>query len=90
MKDFPLMLAVAGTLIITLSGILGARRKLPVLTCAGYALGFIAAALFAATTIDPVTGSHSNFWLIWLIIAALAVIAGILLEIFIQPKPPRD
>ena len=82
MKQFPLYLLIVGIIVITVSGFIKGNRIAPILTVAGYIVGFFIGYLFAVTSYDPGGGTLNNMWLIWMGSYAAAIIAGILIEIF--------
>ena len=79
MKDWPNILALVGFIIIIIASIYG-RRKLSLLTVAGYMGGFILAMIFNTDGIDQGGGGTNNAWIIWGCVFILSVIVGLLLE----------
>lgn len=79
MKDWPNMLALVGLIIIIIASIYG-RRKLSVLTVAGYMGGFILAMIFNTDGLDQGGGGTNNAWIIWGCVFILSVIVGLFMD----------
>ena len=82
MKQFPVYLLIVGIIVIVVSGLIKGNRITPIFTTAGYIVGFFVGHLLAVTSYDPGVGILNNMWQIWISLYAIAIIAGVLIEIF--------
>lgn len=78
MKEWPLILLIAGILVISVSGILFARKFLPIFTAAGYAAGFALGHWFQS----DYGHSQNSLWIIWTCSFLASVLIGIGIELF--------
>ena len=86
MRDFPLILFIAGIMTVVLSGFLKRNILTPILTIIGYITGLITGVIFQHTYLDPGGGALSNIWLIWLIVYLIFIIAGVTADILKNKK----
>ena len=81
MYQFPLLLALLGSAVIVVGGILPARWPVGVFTVGGYLVGFFVGVWFSAESLDAGGGRQSNLWVIWLICYLLAIAVGCLVAL---------
>lgn len=86
MKDWPFILFIAGTVVIVISGVAFDKKALPVLTLAGYIIGFISGYIFRS---DYDIGLN-NLWIIWTCVYFGAILAGAAAEIFLGIRNLRQ
>lgn len=75
MKDFPLLLCVAGAALILITGVIRGNKVLPFMIALGYIVGFIMGVLFGYDYDE----GRNNLWIIWLwcfVVASLVGLAG--------------
>lgn len=82
MKEWPLDLFVLGVVAIILSGVIYKRKVLPVLTFAGYLLGFFIGYFFQ---FDYGVGLNS-MWLIWSGVYLACILSGYVAERILKKR----
>ena len=80
MKEWPLDLWIAGTVVI-LASLIARKQLVPWFTAVGYLLGFFAGLIFHTEGSDPSGGRTDNLWQIWTVVFAVCILAGIIFEI---------
>ncbi len=78
MKDWPLVLFIAGVLIIALSGLLKGDKSVPVFTALGYIVGFVLGYIFQF----DYGREQNSMWIIWTGCYAAAILAGVCVMIW--------
>ena len=81
MKDWPALLfgvAAVGAAV----GLLLGKKLLPAFAAGGYILGFFAGKLLEAFEAP----GHSHLWLFWLAAVLLAIVLGIVAEVFLRHR----
>ncbi len=77
MMDWPWILFLTGIVVIAVSGLVKGKKALPVLTAAGYIVGFFLGYLFQFDY-----GRELNsLWIIWTVCYAAAILAGVFITI---------
>jgi len=83
MKEWPVDLFIAG-LVALLVSLFARKQYVPWFTAGGYVFGFLLGVLFHAEGTDPGGGKTDNLWIIWTVVLAVCILAGILCEIWMK------
>lgn len=83
MKEWPIDLFIAGLAALLVS-LFARKQYVPWFTAGGYVLGFLLGVLFHTEGTDPGGGKTDNLWIIWTVVLAVCILAGILYEIWMK------
>ncbi len=85
MREWPLLLFMAGAVVLTAAFLLKAKH-VPLVTALGYPVAFFLGELLQSNGTDPGGGSTNNLWIIWTVSYLSLVTASVLAELLIKKK----
>ena len=83
MKEWPVDLFIVGLAALLVS-LFARKQYVPWFTAGGYVLGFLLGIVFHAEGTDTGGGKTDNLWIIWTVVLAVCILAGILYEIWMK------
>ena len=89
MKEWPLVLFIAGLLVIGTSYFMGARQ-VPAFAALSYIIGYAIGAIFQTNGFDPGGGRTNNLWVIWTVVFVCFTLASILTELLAARKKKQE